>query len=54
MAFLLFYAADKIIEVPTDGFTALGIKLIAAGGLLYGVWTWVQANPSIVQRYTNM
>ena len=37
-AFAMFYLAAKIIEIPIHGRIALGVKLLAAGGMVTSLW----------------
>jgi hypothetical protein len=41
-AFLLFYVGAKVIEIPVNGRIALGLKLVATGGVISGAWYAVQ------------
>lgn len=50
-AFLLFYIADKIIEIDTKSMIALGIKLLVAGAVVAGIWQWLRLNETLVTQY---
>lgn len=53
-AFLVFYVADKIIEIDTNGMIALGIKLFTAGSIVAGVWQWLRLNEGLVTQYLSL
>jgi hypothetical protein len=50
-AFLLFYLAAKLIEIPTQNYIAFGLKLMAGGGVLFGAWTWLQNHQELALKY---
>lgn len=50
-AFLLFYLASKVIEIPAESHIFFGLKLLTCGGLLFGAWTWLQNNQQLVVKY---
>jgi len=53
-AFIIFFIADKIVEIKTDGAIALGIKLGVIGLMFYGAWHFVNANQAIVSAFFNV
>lgn len=53
-AFIIFFIADKIVEIRTDGAIALGIKLGIIGLMFYGAWHFVNANQAIVSAFFNV
>lgn len=42
--FLIFYASEKIIEIPAESAIGFGVKLVILGGFLMWAWNEMQTN----------
>ena len=49
--FFVFYAAAKLIEVPTDGAIGFGMKMLLIGGLFSAVWFIATQNDALIKTY---
>jgi hypothetical protein len=50
-AFIMFYFADKIIEIKTEEMFTFGLKLLAAGLMFYGVWHYVHVHQDTLSKF---
>jgi hypothetical protein len=49
--FLVFYAADKLIEIETQSVMTFGLKLMLVGAVFSGAWFFANQHEALVKTY---